>query len=289
MKKIFKIIVLFLVIVGETFSITTREKIERDLRKLNVDENLIIQTIAIEEQMADKTFEGPFAETNINKVKKLADRNLENYHLISHLVKYYLGPSTVEEAKINKKYIDAYLANVPDEWERLAVKISYNEKIGNIEESQKYYQEFVQKFSNKGIGQFFLANFKTSLLEKKESLAKALNLFKREIANGNKEEITEEEMFLFQNTYDLFVLEEFIQNQQFQKVIDYYIQNMANQSSYSHGVIEMYQDRLVNQMSTIANINQNFLNNNKANLQKIQSSKLFIELEARGRVFKGNN
>lgn len=289
MKKIFKIIVLFLVIVGETFSITTREKIERDLRKLNVDENLIIQTIAIEEQMADKTFEGPFAETNINKVKKLADRNLENYHLISHLVKYYLGPSTVEEAKINKKYIDAYLANVPDEWERLAVKISYNEKIGNIEESQKYYQEFVQKFSNKGIGQFFLANFKTSLLEKKESLAKALNLFKREIANGNKEEITEEEMFLFQNTYDLFVLEEFIQNQQFQKVIDYYIQNMANQSSYSHGVIEMYQDRLVNQMSTIANINQNFLNNNKANLQKIQSSKLFIELEARGRVFKGSN
>lgn len=289
MKKIFKIIVLFLVIVGETFSITTREKIERDLRKLNVDENLIIQTIAIEEQMADKTFEGPFAETNIKKVKKLADRNLENYHLISHLVKYYLGPSTVEEAKINKKYIDAYLANVPDEWERLAVKISYNEKIGNIEESQKYYQEFVQKFSNKGIGQFFLANFKTSLLEKKESLAKALNLFKREIANGNKEEITEEEIFLFQNTYDLFVLEEFIQNQQFQKVIDYYIQNMANQSSYSHGVIEMYQDRLVNQMSTIANINQNFLNNNKANLQKIQSSKLFIELEARGRVFKGNN
>lgn len=286
MKRILKVLGVFFIVAMQAFALTAREKIDRDLRKLNVAEDLIVQTIELEEEMADKTFVGPFAEAYVNQVRELADRDLRNYHLISHLVRYYLEASTVKDARENKKYIDVYLENVPQEWEQLAVKISYNQKIGNIEESRKYYQEFTKKYGDKGIGKFFLTNFKTDLSEIKSDLAEALKLFKKEIAAGNKDDITDEEMFLFQNTYDIVALEELFQKNQYQKAIDYYLKNMANQSNYSQGVMNIFGDRLTSQLFMIANINQEFLNNNEDNIREIKNSKVFYELERTGKIVK---
>ena len=288
-SKIIKIL-LFLFIGLECLAITNRERIEKDLRKLNInDSKIIAQTITIDEKIGDKLLQGEGVEALLKDLKSLVAENPKNFYISYQIARYYLETEkNIEEVKKNKKYFDLYIENVPQEDEKLSMKMLYYEKVGDEENFKKYYDKFFEKTSGKGLGVLARTKYKKDAASIKKDFALALDLFKKEIEDGNKDEVTEEELFLIQNSYDSLVIQEMLEKKEYQKIIDYYLNNMANQNYYTTGVMMKYGDRLTSQFYIITNLNEKFLNKNKENLKKITNTKLYRELEKFGKVIVVN-
>ena len=288
-SKIIKIL-LFLFIGLESLAITNRERIEKDLRKLNItDSTVIAQTIAIDEKLGDKLLQGETIEGTLNELKKLVDKTPKNFYISYQIVRYYLETEkNIEEVKKNKKYFDLYIENVPQEDEKLSMKMLYYEKVGDKVNFKKYYDEFFKKTSGKGLGVLARTKYKKDAVSIKKDFALALDLFKKEIEDGNRDEVTEEELFLIQNSYDSLVLQEMLEKKEYQKMVDYYLNNMANQNYYTTGVMMKYGDRLISQLGFITDINEKFLNKNKENFEKIMNTKVYKELIKFGKVIVVN-
>ena len=288
-SKIIKIL-LFLFIGLECLALTNRERIEKDLRKLNInDSKIIAQTITIDEKIGDKLLQGEGVESLLKDLKSLVAENPKNFYISYQIARYYLETEkNIEEVKKNKKYFDLYIENVPQEDEKLSMKMLYYEKVGDEENFKKYYDKFFEKTSGKGLGVLARTKYKKDAASIKKDFALALDLFKKEIEDGNKDEVTEEELFLIQNSYDSLVIQEMLEKKEYQKIIDYYLNNMVNQNYYTTGVMMKYGDRLTSQFYIITNLNEKFLNKNKENLKKITNTKLYRELEKFGKVIVVN-
>ena len=73
-SKIIKIL-LFLFIGLECLALTNRERIEKDLRKLNItDSTMIAQTINIDEKLGDKLLQGETIEGTLKNSANLPER-----------------------------------------------------------------------------------------------------------------------------------------------------------------------------------------------------------------------
>ena len=288
-SKIIKIL-LFLFIGLECFALTNRERIEKDLRKLNInDSKIIAQTITIDEKIGDKLLQGEGVEVLLKDLKSLVAENPKNFYISYQIARYYLETEkNIEEVKKNKKYFDLYIENVPQEDEKLSMKMLYYEKVGDKVNFKKYYDEFFKKTSGKGLGVLARTKYKKDAAGIKKDFALALDLFKKEIEDGNRDEVTEEELFLIQNSYDSLVLQEMIEKKEYQKMVDYYLNNMANQNYYTTGVMMKYGDRLISQLGFITDINEKFLNKNKENFEKIMNTKVYKELIKFGKVIVVN-
>lgn len=288
-SKIIKIL-LFLFIGLECLAITNREKIEKDLKRLNItDPTMIAQTILIDEKMGSDRLSREEKEIYLEDLKKLADENPKNFYLSYPIARYYLDfEDDIEEVKKNRKYFDNYIDNVFQDEEKYVLNISYYEKIGDKEKAKKYFDEFEKKYANKWTGKIILAGYESDTEKAKKYIKEGIELLKRDIKNGNKDEVTEEELFLIQNSYDSLVIQEMLEKKEYQKIIDYYLNNMANQNYYTTGVMMKYGDRLTSQFYIITNLNEKFLNKNKENLKKITNTKLYRELEKFGKVIVVN-
>ena len=289
-SKIIKIL-LFLFIGLECLAITNRERIEKDLRKLNItDSTMIAQTINIDEKLGDKLLQGETMEGTLKELKKLVDKSPKNFYISYQVARYYLETEkNIEEVKKNRKYFDLYIENTPHEEESLAMNMLYYEKIGDKEKFKKYYDEFSKKTSGRWMGVLVLARYKKDLVSIKKDVALALELLKKQIKNGNKDEVTDEELFEIQNMYDSLVLQELFEKKEYQKIVDYYLNNMANQNYYTTGVMMKYANRLVTQLGFATEVNKEFLNKNQENYKKMTNTKVYRELEKIGKVIIVNN
>ena len=289
-SKIIKI--LFFLFVGlECLAITNRERIEKDLRKLNItDSTMIAQTINIDEKLGDKLLQGETMEGTLKELKKLVDKSPKNFYISYQVARYYLETEkNIEEVKKNRKYFDLYIENTPHEEESLAMNMLYYEKIGDKEKFKKYYDEFSKKTSGRWMGVLVLARYKKDLVSLKKDVALALELLKKQIKDGNKDEVTDEELFEVQNMYDSLVVQELLEKKEYQKIVDYYLNNIANQNYYTTGIMIKYGDRIVSQLGFVTNINEKFLNKNKENFDKLTNTRVYRELEKIGKVIIVNN
>ena len=289
-SKIIKI--LFFLFIGlECLAITNRERIEKDLRKLNItDSTMIAQTINIDEKLGDKLLQGETIEGTLKDLKNLLEKNPKNFYISYHIARYYLETEkNIEEVKKNRKYFDLYIENTPHEEESLAMNMLYYEKIGDRKKFKKYYDEFSKKTSGRWMGVLVLARYKKDLVSLKKDVTLALELLKKQIKDGNKDEVTDEELFVVQNMYDSLVVQELLEKKEYQKIVDYYLNNMANQNYYTTGIMIKYGDRIVSQLGFVTNINEKFLNKNKENFDKLTNTKVYRELEKIGKVIIVNN
>ena len=289
-SKIIKIL-LFLFIGLECLAITNREKIEKDLKRLNItDPTMIAQTILIDEKMGSDRLSREEKEIYLEDLKKLADENPKNFYLSYPIARYYLDfEDDIEEVKKNRKYFDNYVDNVFQDEEKYLLNISYYRKIGDKEKAKKYYDDFMKKYANKWSGKIKLAGEHETDQEKvKKYVKEGFELLKKDIKNGNKDEVTDEEFFAIQNVYDNIMIQEILEKNQYQKVIDYYLSNMANKDYYTQGVLIKYSNRLAAQLYFVIEINQKYLNKNKENIKKIRSSKVYKELERIGKIINTN-
>jgi len=289
-SKIIKIL-LFLFVGLECLAITNRERIEKDLRKLNItDSTMIAQTINIDEKLGDKLLQGETIEGTLKELKNLVEKNPKNFYISYQVARYYLETEkNIEEVKKNRKYFDLYIENTPHEEESLAMNMLYYEKIGDKEKFKKYYDEFSKKTSGRWMGVLVLARYKKDLVSLKKDVTLALELLKKQIKDGNKDEVTDEEFFVVQNMYDSLVVQELLEKKEYQKIVDYYLNNMANQNYYTTGIMIKYGDRIVSQLGFVTNINEKFLNKNKENFDKLTNTKVYRELEKIGKVIIVNN
>ena len=289
-SKIIKIL-LFLFIGLECLALTNRERIEKDLRKLNInDSKIIAQTITIDEKIGDKLLQGEGVEVLLKNLKSLVAENPKNFYISYQIARYYLETEkNIEEVKKNRKYFDLYIKNTPYEEKGLAMNMSYYEKIGDKEKFKKYYDEFSKKTSGRWMGVLVLAGYKEDFISIKKDVTLALELLKKQIKDGNKDEVTDEELFEVQNMYDSLVLQELLEKKEYQKIVDYYLNNMANQNYYTTGVMMKYADRLVTQLSFATEVNKEFLNKNQENYKKMMNTKVYRELEKIGKVIVINS
>ena len=111
-SKIIKIL-LFLFIGLECLALTNRERIEKDLRKLNInDSKIIAQTITIDEKIGDKLLQGEGVEVLLKDLKSLVAENPKNFYISYQIARYYLETEkNIDEVKKNKKYFDLYKKN----------------------------------------------------------------------------------------------------------------------------------------------------------------------------------
>ena len=287
-SKIIKIL-LFLFIGLECLAITNREKIEKDLKRLNItDPTMIAQTILIDEKMGSDRLSREEKEIYLEDLKKLADENPKNFYLSYPIARYYLDfEDDIEEVKKNRKYFDNYVDNVFQDEEKYLLNISYYRKIGDKEKAKKYYDDFMKKYANKWSGKIKLAGeYETDQEKVKKYVKEGFELLKKDIKNGNKDEVTDEEYFAIQNVYDNIMIQEILEKKEYQKVIDYYLNNMANKDYYTQGVLNMYGRKLAFQLHLIIQINEKHLNKNKENIKKIRDSKVYKELEKMGEIIK---
>ena len=284
-NKIIKIL-LFLFIGLECLALTNREKIEKDLKRLNIDNaSTIAQTILIDEKMGVEGLSGEEMKVYLKDLKKLADENPKNFYLSFPIARYYLEfEDDIEEVKKNRKYFDNYIDNVFQDEEKYVLNISYYEKIGDKEKAKKYFDEFEKKYANKWTGKIILAGYESDPEKAKKYIKEGIELLKRDVKSGNKDEVTDEEYFAIQNVYDNIMIQEILEKKEYQKVIDYYLNNMANKDYYTQGVLIKYSNRLAAQLYFVIEINQKYLNKNKENIKKIRSSKVYKELERIGKI-----
>ena len=251
--------ILFFLFIGfECLAITNREKIEKDLKRLNINNaSVIAQTILIDEKMGVEGLNGEEMKVYLKDLKKLADENPKNFYLSFPITRYYLEfENDIEEVKKNRKYFDNYIDNVFQDEEKYVLNISYYEKIGDKKQAKKYFDEFTKKYGNKWTGKIILAGYETDEKKAKQYIKDGLELLKKDIKNGNKDEVTDEEFFAIQNVYDNIMIQEILEKNQYQKVIDYYLDNMANKDYYTQGVLTKYSGRLTSQLYYIIEINQ---------------------------------
>ena len=279
-NKIIKIL-LFLFIGLECLALTNREKIEKDLKRLNItDPTMITQTILIDEKMGSDRLSREEKEIYLEDLKKLADENPKNFYLSYPIARYYLEfEDNIEEVKKNRKYFDNYVDNVFHDEEKYLLNVAYYKKIGDQEKAKKYYDEYIKKYANKWTGKMKLAEYESDKEKVKEYVKEGFELLKKDIKNGNKDEVTDEEFFIVQNVYDSIMIQEILEKKQYQKAIDYYLANMANKDHYTQSVLNRYSRILAAQLDLIIKINEKHLNKNKENIKKIRSSKVYKELE----------
>ena len=286
-SKIIKIL-LFLFIGLECLAITNREKIEKDLKRLNIDNaSTIAQTILIDEKMGVEGLSGEEMKVYLKDLKKLADENPKNFYLSFPIARYYLEfEDDIEEVKKNRKYFDNYIDNVFQDEEKYVLNISYYEKIGDKKQAKKYFDEFTKKYGNKWTGKIILAGYETDEKKAKQYIKDGLELLKKDIKNGNKDEVTDEEFFIAQIAYEQMMIQEILEKKEYQKAVDYYLDNIANKDYYTQSVLNMYGRKLAFQLHLIIQINEKHLNKNKENIKKIRDSKVYKELEKMGEIIK---
>ena len=287
-SKIIKIL-LFLFIGLECLAITNREKIEKDLKRLNItDQTMIAQTILIDEKMGSDRLSREEKEIYLEDLKKLADENPKNFYLSYPIARYYLDfEDDIEEVKKNRKYFDNYVDNVFQDEEKYLLNISYYRKIGDKEKAKKYYDDFMKKYANKWSGKIRLAGeYETDQEKVKKYVKEGFELLKKDIKNGNKDEVTDEEFFIAQIAYEQMMIQEILEKKEYQKAVDYYLDNIANKDYYTQSVLNMYGRKLAFQLHLIIQINEKHLNRNKENIKKIRDSKVYKELEKMGEIIK---
>ena len=284
-SKIIKIL-LFLFIGLECLALTNREKIEKDLKRLNItDPTMITQTILIDEKMESDRLSREEKEIYLEDLKKLADENPKNFYLSYPIARYYLDfEDDIEEVKKNRKYFDNYVDNVFHDEEKYLLNVAYYKKIGDKEKSEKYYDEYIKKFSNKWTGKMKLAEYETDQKKVKKYVKEGFELLKKDIKNGNKDEVTDEEFFIVQIAYEQIMLQEILEKKQYQKAVDYYLNNIANKNYYTQSVLNIHSRILARQLHLIIQINEKHLNRNKENIKKIRNSKIYKELEKMGEI-----
>ena len=281
--------ILFFLFIGfECLAITNREKIEKDLKRLNINNaSVIAQTILIDEKMGVEGLNGEEMKVYLKDLKKLADENPKNFYLSFPITRYYLEfENDIEEVKKNRKYFDNYIDNVFQDEEKYVLNISYYEKIGDKKQAKKYFDEFTKKYGNKWTGKIILAGYETDEKKAKQYIKDGLELLKKDIKNGNKDEVTDEEFFIAQIAYEQMMIQEILEKKEYQKAVDYYLDNIANKDYYTQSVLNMYGRKLAFQLHLIIQINEKHLNKNKENIKKIRDSKVYKELEKMGEIIK---
>ena len=127
MKKIFLIIVLFLINLNLT-ALTMKEKIQQDLSKVGVKQEIIDETVKLDKETGEgfttKNEDGEVSTEDRDKWEKIYLKDKRNYVALERLIEFYFLTRAENDSK-KEKYISEYLKTDISEdrkisfWERI--------------------------------------------------------------------------------------------------------------------------------------------------------------------------
>ena len=155
MKKIFLIIVLFFIINLNLAALTIKEKIQQDLSKTGVKQEIIDETVKLDKKFGEGFVEedgdGKRATESKDEWEKLYQKDKRNYVALERLIESYFVTGIPNDPQ-KKKYVSEYLKmNIPEDrknfvlgrdfWncsENKNIKNEYFEKVKKISDNQYY-------------------------------------------------------------------------------------------------------------------------------------------------------
>ena len=161
MKKIFLIIVLFLINLNLT-ALTMKEKIQQDLSKVGVKQEIIDETVKLDkkfgEGFVEENEDGKMTTESKEEWEKLYQKDKRNYVALERLIESYFVTGIPNDPQ-KKKYVSEYLKmNIPEDrknfvlgrdfWncsENKNIKNEYFEKVKKISDNQ-YYLKVIDFF-----------------------------------------------------------------------------------------------------------------------------------------------
>ena len=150
MKKIFLIIVLFLINLNLT-ALTMKEKIQQDLSKVGVKQEIIDETVKLDKETGEgfttKNEDGEVSTEDRDKWEKIYLKDKRNYVALERLIEFYFLTRTENDSK-KEKYISEYLKTDISE-DRKNFFLGKNFWISSKEKTEKNkYFEKVKSISN---------------------------------------------------------------------------------------------------------------------------------------------
>ena len=150
MKKIFLIIVLFLINLNLT-ALTMKEKIQQDLSKVGVKQEIIDETVKLDKETGEgfttKNEDGEVSTEDRDKWEKIYLKDKRNYVALERLIEFYFLTRTENDSK-KEKYISEYLKTDISE-DRKNFFLGKNFWISSKEKNEKNkYFEKVKSISN---------------------------------------------------------------------------------------------------------------------------------------------
>ena len=223
---------LFLLISFSVNALTMREKIQQDLSKIGLNDNIILET----EDLYIEYFESDFSildEEVKDKIEKLLKRDERNFYLSEILLNHYSMSKELSEDKNSIRNIQKYFD--------LYKKYSFYDYL-------KYYYENLSPSYNKSIYQKMKQEYSGTIFEKiariwEKSVEKEIEktglteeesrLIEEIFVEIDKKEIqeqfrlTEEEVFNLKLEIQLVKIENYFYKKEYEKGIDYYL-SIAN-------------------------------------------------------------
>ena len=149
MKKIFLIIVLFLINLN-LVALTMKEKIQQDLSKLRINQQIISETLNLYAEYFESDLSILDEEVK-DKIEKLLKKDERNFYLSEILINHYVMIARDSEVKNNKRNIQKYFD--------LYKKYSFYDYL-------KYYYENLSPSYNKNIYQKMKQEYSGTIFEK---------------------------------------------------------------------------------------------------------------------------
>ena len=155
MKKIFLIIVLFFIINLNLVALTIKEKIQQDLSKTGVKQEIIDETVKLDKKFGEGFVEedgdGKRATESKDEWEKLYQKDKRNYVALERLIESYFVTGIPNDPQ-KKKYVSEYLKmNIPEDRKNFVlgrdlwncsrnknIKNEYFEKVKRISDNQYY-------------------------------------------------------------------------------------------------------------------------------------------------------
>ena len=150
MKKIFLIIVLFLINLNLT-ALTMKEKIQQDLSKVDVKQEIIDETVKLDkkfgEGFVEENEDGKMTTESKDEWEKLYQKDKRNYVALERLIESYFVTGIPNDSQ-KKKYISEYLKmNIPEDRKNFVLGMDFWNFSENKDKKNEYFEK-VKKISD---------------------------------------------------------------------------------------------------------------------------------------------
>ncbi len=283
MKKLITIL-LFLAfgIFGNAESVS--DIIQKKLTVKGVKQEIIEETINLDREIGDgllfETAEIDGAEY-LEKLEKLFEKDRNNYIVAGKIAETYLTSIYLKNIKNGKKYMDIFEKINPTDYEVWSMKVGYYGNIEDMNEKNKIINQINKKYPNS----LFLKLVKLQ----EEANDNGIKNLKPEIDNilkllQNKNEtdkftMSDEEIYSYKLSLHFLNVRDFIEKNEFQKAIDYYLNNIATLSASDE--VKNYnlgQETFLFMMITTVNNNLENKIQKKKNTEKFKNTNIYKKI-----------
>ncbi|WP_455045489.1 hypothetical protein [Leptotrichia trevisanii] len=223
-----KLTIIFLLLNSLSFTYTRREQIQENLAKIGIKQSIIDETQKIDYEIRDIVSFGndeTVIGEKLNKLLAILKKDERNYIVSEDII-------TIYESKIGKdyeKYLDLFTKYTPYDYEKLFAKMVYYRGTGKKDKSDNYYKEIERKYSNTPIMEIIKIYNTANENDRQVQTKKVLNLLKSEEVK-RQVGMTDEEVHSMNLTYTLAQVRKYYNNDEIEKSVSEYINNVANAS-----------------------------------------------------------